>query len=159
MKNIFGSQVEEYVIGDSVTSIGSNAFTSCTAITSVTIGNGVTSIDDYAFDDCSSLTSCTIGSGVTSIGQGVFYNCVNLTSIEIPSGVTSIGIDTFCGCSGLSEIYCYPVTPPDTDGNDIFVGVMEGGTLYVPTSSRASYEQWYNFINELNAQNWTIEEI
>ena len=47
------------VIPNSVTSIGSNAFSGCRGLTSVTIPNSVTSIDDKAFSGCSSLISVT----------------------------------------------------------------------------------------------------
>lgn len=43
------------MILDSVTSIGSGAFSDCTSLTSIVIGDGVTSIGDYAFSDCYSL--------------------------------------------------------------------------------------------------------
>ena len=43
-------------IPDSVTSIGSSAFSFCSGLTSVTIPNSVTSIGDEAFSGCSGLT-------------------------------------------------------------------------------------------------------
>jgi hypothetical protein len=56
IKTIFGNQVTEYIIGDSVISIGENAFmvddNYGSALTSVTIGNNVTSIGNYAFYKC-----------------------------------------------------------------------------------------------------------
>ena len=55
MKNIFGKQVEEYIIGNDVTSIGKYAFFGCSDLTYVVIGNRVTSIGSNAFDGCSSL--------------------------------------------------------------------------------------------------------
>ena len=136
LADTFGSGVETYIIGDSVTSIGAGAFSGCTG-----------------------LTGCTIGSGITSIGAGTFSGCSNLYEINIPSGVTSIGANAFSGCSSLYEIYCYSVTPPNTNGNFIFGGITEYGTLYVPTGSVNSYEQWYNFTNELVPQNWEIAEM
>ena len=44
----------------SITSIGYNAFASCSGLTSVTIGNSVNYIGDYAFYGCSGLTSVMI---------------------------------------------------------------------------------------------------
>ena len=104
MHHIFGSHVEEYVIGDSVTSIGDYAFYDCSSLTSVTIGNSVTSIGGSAFYHCSSLTSVTIGNSLTSIGDEAFGWCSSLTSITIPNSVTSIGREAFYHCSSLTSI-------------------------------------------------------
>ena len=57
----------------SVTSIGENAFESCSSLSAVTIPNSVTSIGQFAFIHCNSLTSVTIPNSVTSIGNSAFY--------------------------------------------------------------------------------------
>ena len=104
LKGIFGNQVEQYIIGNSVTNIGERAFYNCSGMTSVLIGNSVTSIGFEAFRDCSSLTSVTIGNSVTTIGIDAFRGCTGLTSIEIPSSVTRIGMRAFMGCRSLTSI-------------------------------------------------------
>ena len=133
IKNIFGEQVTEYIIGDNVKSIGNYAFYGCSNLTSVTIGNNVTSIYYYTFQNCSGLTSVTlnsndivskaytnydnmkiifgnqvteyiIGDDVTAIGDNAFYGCTDLTSVTIGSGMTSIGKKAFQNCSGLTSV-------------------------------------------------------
>ncbi len=79
--NTFGSQVKEYILGDSVTQIGNNAFYNVKSLVSITIGNNV-----------------------ASIGNQAFYGCLGLSSITIPSSVTSIDNSAFTGCSGLKSI-------------------------------------------------------
>lgn len=95
----------EYIIPDSVTSIGEDAFCNCTKLISVTIGNSVTNIGDKAFYGCSSLTSVTIPNSITRIGDMAFYNCSRLASVTIPNNVTDIGRSAFSGCDQLAEIY------------------------------------------------------
>ena len=77
-----GKSAKEYVIPDSVTSIGDGALACCESLTSITIPDSVISIGDYAFY-CDSLTSITIPDGVTSIGDSAFWACESLTSIII----------------------------------------------------------------------------
>ena len=123
--------------------IDASAFEDCTYITSITIPDSVTSIGSYAFSGCSGLTDvyyegdiagwCNISfesdnsnpmyyadnlyingellqgelilpNSITSIGDYAFYNCRGLTSIEIPEGVASIGIGAFYNCSSLTSI-------------------------------------------------------
>ena len=111
-------------IGNSVESIGSSAFNSCTGLTSVTIGNSVTSIGYYAFGNCRGLTSVTIPDSVTSIEPYAFDGCTNLiqkengvsyvdkwvidcvtsvSEVALRSDTVGIGDSAFSGCRGSHE--------------------------------------------------------
>ena len=98
------SGLTSLTIPNSVTSIGNKAFFECRGLASLTIGSSVTSIGNEAFKRCSGLTSLTIGNSVTSIGDSAFYGCSGLTSVTIPNSVTSIGNSAFYGCSGLTSL-------------------------------------------------------
>ena len=123
----------EYVIPDSVTTIGYYAFSGCSSLTSVTIPDSVTTIENYAFYYCSSLTSVTIPDSVTTIGVGAFSGCSSLTKFNgkfasedgrcliidgtlnsfapaefteytIPNSVTAIGDEAFSNCDSLTSV-------------------------------------------------------
>ena len=87
-----------------VTSIGGDAFSNCSGLTSVTIPNSVTSIGDYAFSRCITLTSITIPDSVKYLGIYAFQDCSGLTSVTIGNSVTSIRYFTFARCNNLTYI-------------------------------------------------------
>ena len=116
-------------IPNSVTNIGVSAFYGCRGLTELTIGNGVTEICVGAFESCSGLTELTIPNSVTSIGRSAFGGCSGLTNITIPNSVTSIGYSAFYGCENLTSVY-YNTQNPITCDDGIFTYYTP--TLYVP---------------------------
>ena len=130
-------------IPNSVTTIGESAFSYCRALTSITIPNSVTTIGDGVFIDCSSLTSVTIPNSVTTIGGGAFIRCTSLTSVTIPNSVTTIGHGAFYDCSSLTS-----VTIPNsvtTIDNLAFSGCSSLTSVTIPNSVKAIGE--YAFYN------------
>lgn len=83
----------------SVTSIGNDAFSGCSGLTSITIPGSVTSIGEWAFSYCSGLTSITIPDSVTSIGKYALYGCTRLTSINYAG--------TQSQWQGISKVYSW----------------------------------------------------
>jgi hypothetical protein len=105
-----------YIIPNSVTTIGSSAFRDCTGLTEVTIPNSVTYINGSAFSGCTGLTNINVdadNSTYTS-ADGVLFNKNKTTLVICPGGktgnyiipnsVTTIGSSAFYGCTGLTEV-------------------------------------------------------
>ena len=66
--------------------------------------NTVTSVGDNAFYSCSNLTSLNLDTNLVNIQNSAFAYCGGLTSLNIPGGVTNIGPSVFLGCYGLTAI-------------------------------------------------------
>lgn len=76
-------------------------FTGCSNLTSIELPDTITSIGTFAFSSCS-FAAIKLPSGLVSIGNNAFERCANLTYIEIPDSVTSMGSAFFS--SGLKGI-------------------------------------------------------
>ena len=120
----------------SVTSIGRDAFSNCSSLTSIIIPNSVTSIGSYAFSYCSSFTSITIPNSVTSIEEGAFWNCSSLTSITIEA------------------------TTPPTLGTSVFE-YTKLAAIYIPDNTLSAYKEAWGtddiFVNSENTLTIHVE--
>lgn len=146
-----------------VTTIGSGAFTSCSALTGVVMPNSITSIESDAFIGCNALADITIPEQVKTIGDRAFANCSALTSIVIPGNVETVGGYAFAGCSKLADIVVERNTPP-TIQSTTFSNFK--ATLTVPYGTKALYETavgWKNFTNivemESDGSKETVTEV
>ncbi len=107
-----GTELNTVIISNCVSTIETNMFRGCSAITSVIIPNSVKIIGAFAFEDCSAITNVTIPNSVTEILNGAFSGCSKLTNITIPNSVISISDKAFSDCIALKELYI-------EDGNTI----------------------------------------
>ena len=97
------TQLSSIVIPNSVTFIGNRAFYN-TKLSSVELPNSVTSVESNTFENCNSLVNITLPGSIVSIGNYAFSGCSKLPSIEIPNSVTNIGTHAFSGCTLLSSV-------------------------------------------------------
>jgi hypothetical protein len=144
------SSLFNITIPNSVTNIGNGCFANCESLSNVTIPNSITKIGESTFNECSGLISVTIPSSVTFIGKHAFNFCCNLTTIRIPYTVTTIEEQAFSQCQSLTSFHSNPSIPPYLPLG-MFYGVNKTTcTLYVPTGSKAAYQQadiWSEFLN------------
>ena len=155
IRRIFGAQVEEYIIGDRVRSVGAYAFcgsnseikylspdriisigeysfAKCTKLKSITLGENVRSLGNNAFESCTNLESTSFNNSISEIGVSTFKNCTSLTSVDLGGSLKNISDSTFYGCSGLTSI-----TIPEgvtIIGNYAFLGCSSLTTVTIPKS-------------------------
>ena len=128
------SSITTITIPANVTSIGDNAFSGYTGLTSVIFaaGSGLQTIGAGAFSGCTGLTGITIPAGVTSIGASAFQSCTSLTSVTIPANVTSIGVSAFQSCTGLTSVTFAAGSQLKTIGNGAFSGCTGITSITIP---------------------------
>ena len=101
----------------SVTSIGNDAFYSCSGLTSVVIGDSITSIGIGVFKNFSRLTNITVdennrayksidGNLYSKDGTTLIQYAIGktVTTFTIPDSVTSIGEYAFYNCDSLTSV-------------------------------------------------------
>lgn len=94
--------MEEFVIPESVISIGKGAFLG-SGIDKITLNSNIDSIKAEAFQ-CSGLENIEIGPGVKYIGEKAFESSC-LTTITIPDSVEVIDESAFEDCGSLKTVY------------------------------------------------------
>ena len=111
----YRDQIKAVEIQDGVTSVGNNAFRTCSHLASVALPAGLKSIGNVAFSQCSALKEIKIsgaetGGGenalpaaVTTIGVNAFGYCA-FEKVSIPASVAQIGDGAFFKCAALTDI-------------------------------------------------------
>ena len=89
---------------NTLTAIGSYAFSGCTSLTAITLPGSLTAIGDRAFSDCSRLSTLNLPSTTTEIGEYAFSGCYNIQNFIVPEQVTVLNKGVFEGCLTLFNI-------------------------------------------------------
>lgn len=90
----------------SLTYLGSEAFSSCNGLVSVTIAGNISSdnMGSYAFQNCDALKEVIIEEGVQAISYYMFYNCFRMSKLTLPQSLTAIASYAFYNCYSLAQI-------------------------------------------------------
>ncbi len=94
--------LKEVWMPNTVTSIGSLAFSGCTSLSSISLSNQLDYLGTSVFRGCYNLRSIILPESLKEINYSTFYNC-NLQSLTILGSVSSIGNEVFYGCE-LREV-------------------------------------------------------
>ena len=83
-------------IPSTITKIGKNSYTGCSALTIASLPAGLTYIGKYAFAGNTNMTLTALPTGLTFIGEGAFLNTYGgMRATAIPDGITTIHARTF----------------------------------------------------------------
>ena len=104
-----GKTEKEYVIPNSVVTIGDYAFDYDSSLENVSISESVTKIGECAFYNSHSLEAITISKYISKIGPMAFTCSKALTDINVDEDNTSyISVDGILYNKNLDKLICYP---------------------------------------------------
>ena len=98
--------VGDLVIPNDIKNIGINAFANSSQVKSLFFGAGDSgvSVGSNAFQTCTALSSINLGSTIRSIGPSAFLKCSGANSLVLPpSNFSVINHWSFIGCSNLGK--------------------------------------------------------
>ncbi len=124
-----------------------SAFYNCSSIKDITISRNITSIPSQAFKGCTALTSLSlcgnkveegslvIPAGVSSIGYDAFYGCASLTQVTLPHTVSTIDNGAFAHCPSIVAFSVDTQNPNFcTDTWGVLFNKTMSSLLYYPSS-------------------------
>lgn len=97
------STLETVKLPDSLTIIGPEAFSICTALTEIEIPSSVKEIRGCAFSGCEALKTVKFSEGLELLGDGAFNDCSLLTDVKLPKSLTDVSSSSFDGTQWYSK--------------------------------------------------------
>ncbi|MGM9841359.1 MAG: leucine-rich repeat domain-containing protein [Candidatus Limisoma sp.] len=127
-----GTEITNLIIPDTVTTIRDWSFNDCYGLNTLTIGNSVNSIGTEAFVGCTGIkllnwnatsypdfpnsafagcpiSSVIIGDDVTTVPNDFFKDNTSIKNITIGEQVESFGTNALAGCTGIKSITWKPI--------------------------------------------------
>ncbi len=100
--------VKHVMIDPKVSIIKENAFSFCSALTTVLMTDNVKRIESYAFCNCNTLRFIRLSCGLEYIGSYAFSYCISLEALFLPPDVRHVGNFAFSGCKSLKILHLPP---------------------------------------------------
>ena len=99
-----GGKFRTVTIPDSVTEIGSYAFSECKNLGQIDLPDSVTVLGKSAFELCEHLTHATMPRNLTELSEELFYCCSRLETVVLPEGILEIPNMMFMGCEAMKTL-------------------------------------------------------
>ena len=85
--------------------VGTNTFSYCQALNSVTMHEGLITIASFAFSKAAGIKHIKIPSTVMNVGNGAFDLCTGLGRVDFMGTPKFISASAFSDCTALKDIY------------------------------------------------------
>ena len=161
------SKLMQIEFPESLVSIDSSAFASCSELTRVggLQNTKVTQILDGAFSGCSKLKNVIFPRTLLTLGDSAYSGCSALTSVTFNSNLKTIGANAFEGCSSLSQLTGLEKTVVSSIGANAFKGCTSLVDVSLPNTiqtvganafANCSGLATINFINDSNLSTLSV---
>lgn len=97
-------QMETITFPESLASIGSQAFWSCSSLLKVHLPSSLETIEFGTFGFCESLQSVVASEGLRRIEGAAFQYCKSLSTVTLPRSISYIDQSAFVECPSLKRI-------------------------------------------------------
>jgi hypothetical protein len=140
--------------GSNLSSIEDFAFNCCSSLSSICIPSSVETLGGYCFSGCQSLSTVTFDSGskLSCIEDFAFHCCSSLSSICIPSSVENLGSYCFSGCQSLSSVTFDSGSKLSCIGQSPFFGWPALFVICCPAALQTTLSEYRSLLSEPTAE-------
>lgn len=148
-------------IGDSVQSIGANAFTNCSSL-GTEYGNAYyigTTANPYKVlvrAKATDITSVQLHEDTEIIGGMAFKNCMNLQNVQLNEKLTAIGYGAFGNCQAISELY---IPASVTEMSAVMFGEMQSNWVRDICFRFEIENGWRGFGEQIDGIEFAIDDM
>lgn len=129
--NVFGGKnIETLTLNGTVKWNGTNQFSGCSKLKTLSIGNGIVSFPASCFSGCGILNNVVIPDSVAEIGEYTFNGCTSLNSIRLSKNIKKIPDCCFNGC-GFETFIISDDLAIEELGNALFQYCSNLKTVYI----------------------------
>jgi hypothetical protein len=146
-----GNPATSYLMPNTVTNIGMEAFFNAPNLVSVTLGTNVSVIGGAAFENAGALASITFPNSVTMISGDAFAECSGLTNIAIGTGVTNIQYQAFLGCPGVLAINVATGNPAFSSLGGVLFNKNQTALVLYPAATSGTFYAMPNSVTNITA--------
>ena len=154
-------RISGVTLNEGISYIGMEAFSGCTALTSVQLPTSINTIGLWSFER-TGIDQLTIPDNVRDIGYEAFINNDNLKSVIIGKGVEVIGNNILNGCPNFEIIYSRIEYPSNLSEwaffSEKYEQCFKTVTLYVPKGTIERYQSAIGWNKFTHIEEFDVED-